>query len=126
MSKTVTGTSLGQVAGVWRKVMFVGRGKGGKYLTAIDVTSPGMFTDRALSNNIVGPIFLWSRGNPDTTNGKTGGTKSHDQADYDGYLTMGETWSVPAVAFVDRATTRADDPPRRRPPPRASRRATTS
>jgi hypothetical protein len=110
VAKTVGGVSLGQVAGVWRKVLFVGRGKGGKYLTAIDVTAPGMFTDLALSNNIVGPIVLWNRGNPDTTNGTPGGTKVHDQSDYDAYLTMGETWSVPAVAFVDRATMRADDP----------------
>ena len=48
VAKTVAGISLGQIAGVWRKVMFVGRGKGGKYLTAIDVTGPGMFTDLAL------------------------------------------------------------------------------
>ena len=110
VSKTVAGVSIGQIQGVWRKVMFVGRGKGGKYLTAIDVTSPGMFTDTALSDSLTMPIFLWSRGNPDTTNGLPGGTKSNDQADYDNYLTMGETWSVPAVAFVDRNTMRADDP----------------
>jgi hypothetical protein len=109
-SKTVAGVDIGQIKGVWRKVMFVGRGKGGKYLTAIDVTSPGMFTDAALSDSLTMPIFLWSRGNPDTTNGQSGGTKAHDQADYDGYLTMGETWSVPAVAFVERGTLRADDP----------------
>jgi hypothetical protein len=40
VSKTVGGMSLGQIKGVWRKVLFVGRGKGGKYLTAIDVTAP--------------------------------------------------------------------------------------
>ncbi len=109
VSKTVAGVSLGQIQGLWRKVLFVGRGKGGKYLTAIDVTSPGMFTDTALNDSLTMPIFLWSRGNPDTTNGQAGGTKAHDQADYDAYLTMGETWSVPAVAFVDRTTVRADD-----------------
>jgi hypothetical protein len=113
VSKTVAGVSIGAVNGVWRKIMFVGRGKGGKYLTAIDVTAPGMFTDTALSDSLTMPIFLWSRGNPDTTNGQSGGTKAHDQADYDGYLTMGETWSVPAVAFVDRNTMRADDATRK-------------
>ena len=45
VAKTVAGINIGQIKGVWRKVMFVGRGKGGKYLTAIDVTSPGMFTE---------------------------------------------------------------------------------
>jgi hypothetical protein len=110
VDKTVSGTNLGEIKGVWRKVLFVGRGKGGKYLTAIDVTAPGMFTDLALSNKIVGPIVLWSRGNPDTTDGRPAGTKSHDQADYDAYLKMGETWSVPAVAYIGRDMMRADDP----------------
>jgi hypothetical protein len=111
VSKSVGGINLGQIRGVWRKVLFVGRGKGGKYLTAIDVTGPGMFTDLALSNNVTMPIFLWSRGNPDTTNGKVGGTPSNpsEPLDLTNYATMGETWSVPAVAFVDRATMRADD-----------------
>ena len=57
VAKTVAGISLGQIKGVWRKVMFVGRGKGGKYLTAIDVTAPGMFTETALSDSIVGPVI---------------------------------------------------------------------
>jgi hypothetical protein len=109
-SKTVAGVNLGPIAGVWRKVMFVGRGVGGNYLSAIDVTAPGMFTDLALSDNIVGPIVLWNRGNPDTTNGQTGGTKSNTQADYDAYAKMGQTWSVPAISYVGRATTRPNDP----------------
>jgi hypothetical protein len=111
VSKTVAGIGLGQIKGVWRKVLFVGRGKGGKYLTAIDVTAPGMFTDLALSDDITMPIFLWSRGNPDTTNGKVGGTPSNptEPLDLANYATMGETWSVPAVSFVDRNTMRADD-----------------
>ncbi len=111
VSKTVAGINLGQIKGVWRKVLFVGRGKGGKYLTAIDVTGPGMFTDLALSDDIMMPIFLWSRGNPDTTNGKVGGTPSNptEPLDLVNYATMGETWSVPALAFVDRTTMRADD-----------------
>ena len=111
VTKTVGGVSLGQIKGVWRKVLFVGRGKGGKYLTAIDVTGPGMFTDRSLTDSLTMPIFLWSRGNPDTTNGKVGGTASNsvEPTDLANYATMGETWSVPAVAFVDRTTMRADD-----------------
>jgi hypothetical protein len=111
VAKTVGGISLGQIKGVWRKVLFVGRGKGGKYLTAIDVTGPGMFTDLALSDSLMMPIFLWSRGNPDTTNGKVGGTPSNPSEPLDlvNYATMGETWSVPALAFVDRNTMRADD-----------------
>jgi hypothetical protein len=31
-------------SGKWRTLMFVGRGIGGKYLTALDVTQPGVFT----------------------------------------------------------------------------------
>ncbi len=117
VARTVQGVDLGPIEGVWRKVLFVGRGKGGKYMTAIDVTAPGMFTELTLSNNIVGPIILWSRGNPDTFNGQlqgqSGATLSHDQADYDAYRKVGETWSVPAVAYVNRELLRPDDPTRR-------------
>jgi hypothetical protein len=117
VAKSVGSVSLGSVQGVWRKVLFVGRGKGGKYLTAIDVTSPAPFTELTMPTSgtpPVGPIVLWSRGNPDTSNGalkgQTGASLSNTQADYDAYLKMGETWSVPAVAYVGRDTARADDP----------------
>jgi hypothetical protein len=110
----VQSVDLGPIEGVWRKVLFVGRGKGGKYLTAIDVTAPGLFTDLTLSNTIVGPIVLWNRGNPDTVNGQVqgqpGATLNYNQGDYDAYRKMGETWSVPAVAYTGRDLLRPDDP----------------
>jgi hypothetical protein len=96
------------IRGVWRKVIFFGRGIGGKYMTAIDVTGPGAFT--GLSLNTTGPIVLWSRGNPDTTNGQVGGPVNHSTDDYNAYAKMGQTWSVPAVGYVPRTTPRADDP----------------
>jgi hypothetical protein len=111
--KTVSGVPV-SVQGVWRKVMLFGRGAGGKFMTAIDVTAPGPFTDMSLGTT--GPIVLWNRGNPDTNNGKlqaSGGTPNHDTGDYDAYLKMGETWSVPAVAYMNRDTRRPDDPARR-------------
>ena len=92
--------------GVWRKVMLVGRGAGGKYLTALDVTAPGPFTERALL--ATGPIPLWSRGNPDTTDGTLAGPKVNIRtdvaglSDYDYYLKMGETWSIPAMGYVNK------------------------
>ncbi len=100
------------IQGVWRKIIYFGRGIGGSYLTAIDVTVPNAFTKLTLDANTRGPIVLWSRGNPDTNDGlpKTGsnvlnnpGTGSGTGSDYDQFLRMGQTWSVPAVAFVDRA-----------------------
>jgi hypothetical protein len=87
-------------SGVWRKVIYFGRGIGGKYLTAIDVTAPGEFTRAALATN--GPIPLWSRGNPDTTTGLAGGPTVNNAADLAAYATMGQTWSIPAVAYVDK------------------------
>lgn len=98
----ITGT------GVWRVVLFMGRGIGGKYLTALDVTAPGEFTTHSLETN--GPIPLWSRGNPDTQDGLPTGTLNNTAADATAYSRMGQTWSVPAVGMVERpelyATTR--------------------
>jgi len=117
VAKTAGGVSLGQIQGVWRKVLFVGRGKGGKYVTAIDVTAPAPFTELTMpasGSPPVGPIILWSRGNPDTSTGarqgQPGASLSNTQVDYDAYLKMGETWSVPALAYVGRAMARTDDP----------------
>jgi hypothetical protein len=67
-------------AGRWRTVLFFGRGPGGKFYTALDVTTPGPFTRRALKANP--PWVMWNQGNDGN-----GGT----------YAQMGETWSVPAV-----------------------------
>src|SRR6185503_19024279 len=47
--------------GVWRNVLLVGRGPGGKSYTALDVTVPGPFTTNALSSTP--PIIVWNRGN---------------------------------------------------------------
>src|SRR5262249_13256472 len=70
-----------------------GRGIGGKYMTALDVTAPGTFLQQSLQTN--GPIVLWSRGNPDTTDGTPTGTPAHDANDAAAYLKMGQTWSTP-------------------------------
>jgi hypothetical protein len=95
------GTAESSVAGVWRRVLFIPRGIGGKYLTALDVTAPGPYTETALSTT--GPIPLWSRGNPDTEDGLPGGTDNNPMAnDKDAYAHMGETWSLPAVAYIDK------------------------
>jgi hypothetical protein len=74
-------------SGVWRTVLLAGRGPGGKYLTALDVTVPGPTTMAHLSTTP--PIVMWNRGKGDGT------------TDYDG---MGETWSVPAVGPVNTAS----------------------
>ena len=120
VAKSAGGISLGDIQGVWRKVLFVGRGKGGKYMTAIDVTSPAPFTELAMpatGSLPVGPIILWSRGNPDTSNGalqgQAGAAINNNQDDYDAYLKMGETWSVPAFTYIGRDMVRADNPARR-------------
>jgi hypothetical protein len=85
--------------GRWRTVLFFGRGPGGKYLTAIDVTSPGAFTVSALDTNP--PWLMWSRGNPDTVDGTAAGAAIHNATDQTLFADMGETWSYPAVGSVD-------------------------
>ena len=84
--------------GVWRRVMFVGRGIGGKYLTALDVTGTGPYTIKAAETG--GPIPLWSRGNPDVQYGALGGNEQrHRHGDKTAYAKMGETWSLPVVGL---------------------------
>jgi hypothetical protein len=39
----------------------------------------------------------------DTQDGTAGGTSNHDTTDRNAYARMGETWSVPTIAYVDRA-----------------------
>lgn len=92
--------------GVWRTVLFFGRGIGGKHVTALDVTVPGPFTVHSLATNL--PLVYWNRGNPDTSDGfaKDAGntynnTTSAGPSDYAAYARMGQTWSVPAVGFVN-------------------------
>ncbi len=98
---TVGDTGISQaVQGVWRKVIYFGRGIAGNYLTAIDVTAPGTFQTGYLQTT--GPIPLWSRGNPDTTTGKPAGPLVNTAADAAAYATMGQTWSLPAAGYVDK------------------------
>ena len=97
---TVSGT------GVWRTVILFGRGIGGKYFTALDVTSPAKFNEGSLTS--APPIAMWSRGNPDTQSGSATGTDynnttSAGAADFTAYSGMGQTWSVPALSFVTAA-----------------------
>jgi hypothetical protein len=87
--------------GVWRRVIFFGRGIGGKYVTALDVTGLGPYTQQALKMG--GPIPLWSRGNPDSQDGTVGGPDNGSALDRIYYSRMGETWSLPTVAFINRS-----------------------
>jgi hypothetical protein len=95
--------------GRWRTLLFFGRGIGGKHYAAIDVTSAGPYTKAALDT--VPPALVWNRGNPDTIDGTTGGTDNKDTnaddvdlgvTDKTAYATMGQSWSVPAIASVKR------------------------
>lgn len=125
-SQTIGGATV-TGAGVWRTVMVFGRGIGASYnattpacspqgtrfdgvtcfgsnyYTGLDVTAPGPYTRTALTTNL--PIVYWSRGNPDTNDGTLAGTKNGDTFDYNAYLRMGETWSVPALALVNATDT---------------------
>ncbi|MFN8091492.1 MAG: hypothetical protein U0599_04580 [Vicinamibacteria bacterium] len=96
----IGGVTVGSMQGVWRRVLYFGRGIGGKYVTALDVTAPGAYTKTALA--AAGPIPLWSRGNPDTADGTAAGTMNGTAADKSAYAKMGETWSIPTVAYVNK------------------------
>lgn len=100
-STTVSGNTV-RVTGVWRTLAIFGRGAAGKSLTALDVTVPGPFVRHSLDANP--PIVVWSRGNFDTTDGlvkSAGNSYVNTSADYNAYLGMGETWSVPSAGLVD-------------------------
>ena len=99
-SRTLGTGSVSSTQGVWRRVLFIGRGVGGKYMTAIDVTAPGPYTEYALSTRPPEP--LWSRGNPDTRDGTPAGAANGNGTDTAGFAKMGETWSIPVVAYVDK------------------------
>jgi hypothetical protein len=90
-----------ETTGIWRRILYLGRGLAGKYLTALDITGPGSYATAATST--VGPIPYWSRGNPDTLDGTAGGSAVNNATDKAAYAKMGQTWSVPAVAYVGRA-----------------------
>jgi hypothetical protein len=94
------GAATYTVEGRWRRLALFGRGMGGKYYTALDITGIGSLTQPALGTQL--PGVLWNRGNPDTQDGLVASAPlNHDAADYDKYLDMGMTWSTPAVARVD-------------------------
>jgi Tfp pilus tip-associated adhesin PilY1 len=105
-SKAFSGGSASGI-GVWRTIMLVGRGAGGKSMSALDVTVPGPFTLKSTSTRL--PLVIWNRGNPDTNDGapKTGSNSYNNTVaganDYNAYLKMGETWSVPAIGFATAA-----------------------
>ena len=97
------GTQTELLKGVWRRVLIFGRGLAGKSLTVLDITTPGDY--KTLANNTVPPVVYWNRGNIDTNDGTAGGTANGTAGDKTAYARMGETWSVPTMAFVDRAAT---------------------
>jgi hypothetical protein len=100
MNVTINGQSH-DVSGVWRRILYVLRGIGGKYVTALDVTGPGAYTRSALTT--AGPVPLWSRGNPDTDDGTASGTDNGSASDRMAYAEMGETWSLPTIAYRDKS-----------------------
>ena len=101
MTRNLAGAPPPAMQGVWRRVLYFGRGIGGKYVTALDVTGPATYTDRYF--NTIGPIPLWNRGNPDTEDGLVGGppNNSLEPTDLTDYAKMGETWSIPTLAYVN-------------------------
>ena len=101
---TVGGVPV-RLNGVWRRILYIPRGIGGKHVTALDVTGPGPYTARALDT--LGPIPLWSRGNPDTVDGTTSGANNATAADRPAYSAMGQTWSLPTVAYGDKSANTA-------------------
>ncbi len=87
--------------GRWRTVLYFGRGPGGKYVTSIDVTSPGPFTRNALVTNP--PFVMWNRGNPDTEEGTACAVGTHNNpgsSDCPLFNDLGQTWSTPAIGNV--------------------------
>ncbi len=107
-TKTVGSITTPAIQGVWRKLMIFGRGIAGSYMTALDITAPGPYTRtvKDTTHPIVGPIVLWSRGNPDTQDGSPTSTNyNNTPADFTSYQKMGQTWSMPAVVLVDRMKT---------------------
>ena len=110
-SKTVGSVTVSG-AGVWRTVILFGRGIGGKHVTAIDITSPGILTTQPLDT--APPIVMWNRGNPDTQDGTLAGTVNHDTADYNAYLKMGQTVVRPHFRVRHRGPERHGAPVHRR------------
>jgi hypothetical protein len=98
---TVTGRTY-NTTGRWRRLLFVGRGIGGKYYSALDITGIGSLTRPVLTTQL--PAVLWNRGNPDTVDGLVGSTPLNGTSqEYTDFLDMGMSWSTPAVARVNPA-----------------------
>ena len=95
------GSQTEALKGVWRRVLIFGRGLAGKSLTVLDITTPGDY--KTLAKNTVPPVVYWNRGNIDTDDGTAAGTPNGTGTDQTAYARMGETWSVPTMAYVDRA-----------------------
>jgi hypothetical protein len=80
----------------WRTVLSVGRGQGGKFLSALDITEVGDWTgtsSQAVPPGFQPPRLLFTVGNRD-------GVPDDDTVsglDYDG---LGETWSIPVMGRV--------------------------
>ena len=66
-SVAVGGKTIASLQGVWRRILYFGRGIGGKYVTALDVTAPGPSPPRASTRWARSRV--WNRGNPDTPDG---------------------------------------------------------
>src|SRR4029079_9562696 len=80
------------VGGRWRRLLMFGRGMGGKYYSALDITGIGSLSEPALQTQL--PGVLWNRGNPDTQDGLLGSTPINNSGtDYTDYLDMGMSWS---------------------------------
>jgi hypothetical protein len=87
----------------WRTVLAFGRGAGGKYVTALDVSDVGDWDGaspaKALPDGFLAPQLLFTVGNRDGFSDPDGsGIPGHD---YDGF---GETWSLPAMGRVHNGT----------------------
>jgi len=82
----------------WRTVLAFGRGRGGKFMTALDVTEVGDWDgdgSPAVPSDFVAPLPMFTVGNRDGVSDADGsGVSGHD---YDG---MGETWSLPMMGNV--------------------------
>jgi hypothetical protein len=78
--------------GRWRTLLLIGRGPGGKFYSALDVTAPGPYTRQALDTNL--PWVLWNKGNED------GFVPAPNESADVGWDALGQTWSTPAIGKV--------------------------
>ncbi len=83
----------------WRTVLAFGRGPGGKFLTALDITDVGNWdgtSSQAVPTDFQPPDLLFTVGNNDGVVDLDGTGEN-----YDG---LGETWSVPVIERVQNGT----------------------